>query len=621
MQKVLSVIKTSGYSIVEILLAISIYAITVTTLIGTLVYGQQSATLAGTRSRATYLAEEGLEATRNIRDDSFINLLDGTYGLAIENDQWVFSGTSDTSDIFTRTITILSVDSSTKRIVSTVTWKQTEQRDGTIALTSYLTSWTTSIWEDTTKDDFNAGTDNNTIVTDNNGGEVQLGTIIYADWCNPSITLNAYNLPGQGIAESLTAIPGEVFIGTGANASGLSFADLTVTSDDPPVVNTVGTFNGDKTNDVFGENLYGYIATDTNSSEVVIISLSTFLQEGYFNAPGSGDGTAVATSGNYGFMTEGNNFYAFDLSSKIGSRAQVGSAVSLAGTGVSISISGNYAYVAISNATTQMQVIDITTPSSMSVVANAQVNGGIGIDVFARADGNRAYLVTDSDASKPEFHIINSTTKSGTMPVVTTADTSGMAPRGVTAITDQRAIVVGTGGTQQYQVFNIENESSISKCGGLATTTAINEIASVNDFDGNAYSYIVTQDTSSELKVIRGGPGGGFGGGLGYPLTGDFISRVFDTGMTAGFLGISWTNQVPANTDLKLQVRTGNSADLSAVAWAGPDGTASTYFTDETGELMPTIVQNKRYIQYKAFYTSDSVSTPILEATRVNYEN
>jgi len=621
MQRVRSFIKTKGYSIVEILLAVSIFAISVTGLIGTLVYGQQSAALAGTRARAAYLAEEGLEAVRNIRDDSFINLVDGTYGLAIQSGQWILSGSSDTTDIFTRSVTISSIDASTKRIVSTVTWKQTEQRDGTISLTSYLSSWTTSIWEDTTQSDFNAGSHNNTVVTNSSGGEVKLGTVIYADWCNPSITLNAYNLPGQGIAESITAIPGEIFIGTGANASGLSFADLTVTSADPPVVTTVGTFDGDKTNDVFGEDLYGYIATDTNSSEVVIISLSTFLQVGFFNAPGSGDGTAVATSGNYGFMTDGSNFYAFDLSSKTGSRAQVGSAVSLAGTGVSISISGTYAYVAVSNATTQMQVINISNPASMSVVANAQVNGGVGTDVFARADGNRAYLVTASDASKPEFHIINSTTKSGTMPVTATADTSGMAPKGVTAISDQRAIVVGTGGTQQYQVFNIENEGNISKCGGLALSTGANEITSVSDFNGNAYSYIVTQDTSSELKVIRGGPGGGFGGGLGYPMSGDFTSRVFDTGMSAGYLAISWVNTVPSGTDLRLQIRTGNSSDLSAVAWSGPDGTASTYFTSENGELLPQAIQNKRYVQYKAFYTSDSISTPILESVRVNYEN
>jgi hypothetical protein len=87
------------------------------------------------------LAEEGLEAVRNLRDGTFTNLTSGTYGLAISNGKWMLSGSSDTTGIFTRQITVSSLDAQRKQITSTVTWQQTPQRTGTVTLTGTLTNW------------------------------------------------------------------------------------------------------------------------------------------------------------------------------------------------------------------------------------------------------------------------------------------------------------------------------------------------------------------------------------------------------------------------------------------------------------------------------------------------
>lgn len=133
-----------GFSLVEILLAVSIFGLMVTALAGGFIYGQQSTALAGMRSRAAILADEGLEAVRNIRDENFTNLTDGTYGLAISGNQWVFSGISDVTDIFTRAITISSVDANRKLVTSTVNWPQNPQRTGNVTLTTYLTNWKAS---------------------------------------------------------------------------------------------------------------------------------------------------------------------------------------------------------------------------------------------------------------------------------------------------------------------------------------------------------------------------------------------------------------------------------------------------------------------------------------------
>jgi len=130
-----------GFSLIEALLAASIFTLIVTGFVGAFLYGQESTVLSGNRARAVFLAEEGLEATRNIRDDSFSNLTDGNHGIAVSGNEWVFSGTTDVNGIFTRQIEIGTIDISRKIATSTVTWQQNQQRQGSVSLTTYFNNW------------------------------------------------------------------------------------------------------------------------------------------------------------------------------------------------------------------------------------------------------------------------------------------------------------------------------------------------------------------------------------------------------------------------------------------------------------------------------------------------
>lgn len=130
-----------GFSLVETVIAGSILSLLAGALVGAFLYGQESTSLSGKRNRAVFLAEEGLEIARNIRDSSFSDLVDGTHGLSTSSNEWIFSGASDNRDIFTRSLTISSVDANTKQIISTVNWQQNDQRVGTTTLITYLTNW------------------------------------------------------------------------------------------------------------------------------------------------------------------------------------------------------------------------------------------------------------------------------------------------------------------------------------------------------------------------------------------------------------------------------------------------------------------------------------------------
>ena len=139
MQKEPSV--TKAFSLVEVLLSGAVFALLVTALVGAYLYGEESTALAGNRARAVFLAEEGLEAVRNIRDADFANLSNGTYGLAVSGGQWSFSGSSDTSGMFTRTVTISSAGTNRKDVAVSVSWQQNAGRTGQVSLVSRFTGW------------------------------------------------------------------------------------------------------------------------------------------------------------------------------------------------------------------------------------------------------------------------------------------------------------------------------------------------------------------------------------------------------------------------------------------------------------------------------------------------
>src|SRR5882672_2011870 len=130
-----------GFSVVEVLLAAVVFGFLVTGLIGAIVYGRASSEAAGDRVQANLLAEEGIEATRNIGTAAYANLVDGTYGLVQSGNQWTLSGSSDTSGIYTRQVVIATAATNRKSVTSTVTWPQSGGTTGSVTLTSRLVNW------------------------------------------------------------------------------------------------------------------------------------------------------------------------------------------------------------------------------------------------------------------------------------------------------------------------------------------------------------------------------------------------------------------------------------------------------------------------------------------------
>ncbi|RJQ31022.1 hypothetical protein C4572_03060 [Candidatus Parcubacteria bacterium] len=112
-----------------------------------------------------------------------------------------------------------------------------------------------------------------------------------------------------------------------------------------------------------------------------------------------------------------------------------------------------------------------------------------------------------------------------------------------------------------------------------------------------------------------------------YSTSTDLTSSPYNSGDSANVLSsLSWTESLPANTDIKFHLRTAPDSSNSPgtwTSWLGPDGTSDTYFTNPAGgESMPsafTSGSNDQWVQYKAFMTSNGSSTPTLSDVTLTY--
>src|SRR3989344_3480942 len=102
-----------------------------------------------------------------------------------------------------------------------------------------------------------------------------------------------------------------------------------------------------------------------------------------------------------------------------------------------------------------------------------------------------------------------------------------------------------------------------------------------------------------------------------YQTSGTFESATFGSlGVNLGFNYLTWITTKPASTDIKFQIATSNS-DGPIWNFVGPDATATTYF-DNPGAI-PLGRVSASYTRYKAYFSGDGNSTPILESVSINW--
>lgn len=594
-----------GQIIIELLIAFGLASILFPALLTGLISAQNGKVQQQQRLTAVGYLREGEEAVRSIREANWSYIANVT-GQGVQHTvdngtAWSLVTGSETIGDFTRSIVITDInpaDPSLKKVTVTVAWSN-------ILPTNISSTFFLSRWKNMTSDLTATGT----LINQGNG-----------DWCAPTLNLAQLDLSKNGVANAISAFQFgstvQIAAGTGDNASGVSYANVSVTdplSPATPSASIVGTFDGYKTNDVFTEQNYAYLATDTNSKEVEIVDLTyltagKYSEAGYFDAPGNGNAASVATSGNVGYMVGGTKLYSFDLNSKVGSRPIIDpDGVTLPGTAGRMIIWGQRAYITTSSLTGQMVIADISDPADLKIKKTIALDAAAGSAVYVNAEGTRAYVATHTSSTKPEVFIINTDETSALYgSVINTYDTNGMDPRGIVVVNIPRLVVVGTGG-EEYQVVNITDEAvnPLPRCGGLQIDTGVNGASTVFTAAQRAYSYIVTGDASTELKIIEGGPGGsGTGGGL------TVESPILDAGHTSTFNRISITGLTPAELTATYQVAV--STDCLTFAYTG------NYTVG--GGAIPLSINPGRCFRYKVTFSGGTgIGTVASTTVRINY--
>jgi len=455
----------SGFSLVEALLAIAIFALVVTTLSGALIYGQQSTALAGSRSRASFLAEEGLEAVRNIRDENFANLTDGIHGLAIVDNKWQFSGSQDVTDSFTRQIEIVTINANTKKITAKVSWQQDLVRTGQIILETYLTNWRQAA--------------------------PPLG------WANP-IQVASLNLPGNQAGTKIQVQGNYVYL---VKAGSPDFYIINISNLAVPQI--VGSLNlsGTANNLAVWQN-YAYIASTDNNQELQIIDISNPASPrlvGTYNASGTGDALGVYLVNSTVYLTRiSGNYNEFLLInvSQPNSPTLLGS-LNTGSTAPEVVVLGNYAYLATYSNTQELQVINISNPQLPGLVGSANLPGaanalticGFNTTIaIGRANGS-IYLVNVASPANP--------TILGNYNAVSSVNDLSLGNN------NKWLFVASDDNAAEFKLLDISNPATPTLVGSLNLSADLNGIAYSPEKDR---AFAVSDAAGAELMVIGPSP-------------------------------------------------------------------------------------------------------------------
>jgi Tfp pilus assembly protein PilV len=128
-----------GQSLTEVIVALTVMSLgflAVSSLVG---YAHASTDASARRMTAEFLALEGIEAARVIRDGSYAALTPGTHGVSIAPDHVSLIGAIDTEDQFTRTLQVDEIDAYTKLVTCTVTWTTFGYVNREVVLATVLT--------------------------------------------------------------------------------------------------------------------------------------------------------------------------------------------------------------------------------------------------------------------------------------------------------------------------------------------------------------------------------------------------------------------------------------------------------------------------------------------------
>jgi Tfp pilus assembly protein PilV len=506
-------IKQRGESLVEVVISIGIFAIAGFSILLMVSGSFRGVTIAGQRTRALASMRQAWEATNSIGRDAYNRLRPGTYGLSESGGTWAFSGASDTSGIFTRTVQVSAVNRSsgsisgsgtndiqTRKVTMTVSWTFEDQVK-TLTWTDYFMNWDHArFFEDTTAD-FSDGTFSSTTTStavDSDGAvALQQAAGIWACAKVEGAVDNSGSAPGNDVAIS----GNYAFMVTKNNPSTGEFVVINKSDPANPVISTTVEIGAD-VNAIAIVGQYAYLATSANTGELSVINITTPTSPSIvatLNMSGTEDALDIVASGSRAYVVRDNNaggaeFFTINISTP--SSPSVMGSVDLGARASGVTMSGSYAYAVTDNTSGEFKVVDISVDASPTVSATLNLAPATtGSDIVI--GGSYAYMVTSNNVSDAEFFVINISTP--TSPSVSGSVDLGNGAN--TVVMDGTTAFVGTATANQRTIQIVDASSP------TAPVLAVNQKVSGFSYNGFWWDgtrlYVASQDNDAEFLILK----------------------------------------------------------------------------------------------------------------------
>ena len=448
MKKALSVIRKTkkGISIAEAVIAASVFSIVATSVITGIYSAHKNIISSGIKKKAVFLSQEGLEATRNIRDVDFTRLSNGAHGISRAGSAWDFSGSSDATDsIFSRSVQISSVDTNTKLAISNVQWHEGTALK-TVSLSEYLTNW----------------------------------RIAKGGWNNPSI---GECLDFSGNSDGLKVqVSGNYAYAIAANSSD-SFRTVDISN--PSNVSLLVSFSlssQSNPSDLAVSGNYAYVASAHNSEELQVVDISNHSSPskvGIYSASGNADGRGIFVSGSTAYLSRASSsddeIYTINISNPSSPSSR--DSLNLSAAGNDIVKIGNYAYVASDANAAEIKIINVADAGNISNAGSYDLAGSD--DVLSVTGFGSTLLVGRSNGFLYIFDISNPTS-----PVLRGQFDAGGSVNDMALGKDNASVFLATSaGTKELQVVNILDTANPTLLGSLNMSGNLNGVAYNLDLD------------------------------------------------------------------------------------------------------------------------------------------
>lgn len=239
------------------------------------------------------------------------------------------------------------------------------------------------------------------------------------------------------------------------------------------------------------------------------------------------------------------------------------------------------------------------------------------IDKYTRTL-DKIYVTGDGEDNITDVFAYNINTD-GSLAIEQSFNIPGMFPIGAVSLDNDNFGIAGISQTDQYRIYNFSHGDQVCAY-DFGTNAKVNDIALERNGVGSKYVYLASNMDEKQFNVIQG---------MGLSDTprakyGEYRSEVRDMGSPVpNYHSLTWNQSLGENGGkVRLQLRSGNSYDLSGQEWYGPDGTRGSFYEleEETGgDIIPKVVQGKQYLQYRILLEDGVLMSPSLNSITIRY--